>query len=105
MFVFASMTEGVANLVQNSKGHVYTWPDEKTAREYFEVCKCEAHLYQVSMDLYEAWLIELGDHQSQIENDESFLLTEDQKKTVFDSYVYKSMLEWTPLEQTLEVEA
>jgi hypothetical protein len=36
---------------------------------------------------------------------QSFLLDEDQKRAIYDSYVYKSLLEWTPLEQTLEVES
>jgi hypothetical protein len=105
MFVFASMTDGVANLVQNAKGHVYTWPTEKIAREFFKVCKCEAHLYQVRMDLHAAWLVKRGDHRAMIGSPQSFLLDEDQKRAIYDSYVYKSLLEWTPLEQTLEVES
>jgi len=101
MFVFAFVTDGMLNLIQNSKGHIYTWPDEKTAREFFEVATCEAHLYQITMDLSVGRLIERGDYMvgSPIE----VFPYEDQKKALFNSYVYKSLLEWTPLEQTIEV--
>jgi hypothetical protein len=101
MYVFACVTDGVLNIVQNSKGHTYTWPDEKTAREYFEVAKCEAHLYQVSMDLTVGRLIERGNYS--VGSPAEVFPDDKQKKALFDSYVYKSLLEWTPLEQTLEV--
>ena len=104
MFVFASLTEDSFNVVQNSKGHVYTWPDEKTAREYFKECKCECHLYQVSLDLRIATLVKRGDHRAMIGSPQSFLLNDDQKLGIFNSFVYPSMLEWTPLETTLEID-
>jgi hypothetical protein len=103
MFVFASVIDGELNLVQNSKGHVYTWPTEKIAREYFEVATCEAHLYQVTMDLSVGRLIAKGEHPGHIQGPDEIYPDDDQKRAMFDSYVYKSLLEWTPLEQTIEV--
>jgi len=101
MFCFGSETDGVFTLVQNEKGYVYTWPDEKTAREFFEVAQCEAHLYQVMMDLSVGWLIERGDYP--VGSPAEVFPNEEQKRALFDSYVYKSLLEWAPLEQTIEV--
>jgi hypothetical protein len=102
MFVFASVVDGKLNLVQNSRGHVYTWADEKTALEYFKAATCQAHLYQVNMDLSVGVLITRGEHPGHIQSPNEIHPSEKQKRALFDSYVYKSLLEWTPLEETIE---
>lgn len=99
MFAFGSKTDGVFTLVQNERGHVYTWPDEKTAREYFVVAQCETHLYEIPVDLSVARLIERGDHPARVGSPGEVHLNDDQKTALFQSYVYKSMLEWAPVEE------
>jgi len=103
MFAFAFETDGVLSLVCSPVGHVYTWPDKKTALEFFEVAKCEAHLYQFTMDLQMGHLVERGD--TDLEGPDEVYPDDEQKTALFKSYVYPSLLEWTPLEQTIEVPA
>lgn len=98
MFAFGSETDGVFTLVQNEKGHVYTWPDEKTAHEYFEAAQCETHLYEIGMDLSVARLVTRGDHPM-VGSPGEVYLDDAQKLALYQSYVYKSMLEWFPTEE------
>ena len=96
MFCFGSETNGIFTFVQNSQGHVYTWPSEKLAREYFNSAEHMSHLYRLDLDLGVAHLVEQGDNllgaPAQVEP------TWDQKAALFESFVYKSLLEWTPME-------
>ncbi len=101
MFALGLETSGVFTLIQNGKGHVYTWPLEGIAREFFEVAKCEAHLYQFEIDLSIGRLVERSN--TTVGSPDEVYPTESQKMALFKSFVYPSLLEWTPLEQTLEV--
>lgn len=91
MFAFAFETDGVLSLI-HTRGHVYTWPDEKTAREFFN--PAIAHLYQFRMDLQVGHLVERGDNG--LEGPDEIYPDDGQKEALFKSYVYPSLLEWTP---------
>ncbi|MHC4297982.1 MAG: hypothetical protein ACYS7Y_11815 [Planctomycetota bacterium] len=94
MFAFAAQDGDEVVFVQTSKGHVYTFPTEKLAREYFGPVKHATNIYQLEMDLSIARLIEAGDNIGSAPAE--FEPTEDQKHGLWASYVYKSMLEWAP---------
>ena len=103
MFVFGSETDGVFTLVQNSKEHVYTWVSEPLAMEYFPSAKHISHLYQFQMDLSGGTLIKQGDNT--LGCPDVCYLTEEQKHNIFTSFPYPSLLQWAPLDQTIEVES
>jgi len=98
VFSFGSQSpeNGLFTFVQSSKGHIYTWPDEKTARSFFKECKGKVgHLYQIDPDLSMARLIMVG------KNDKSAPAmvepTEKQKIALHASFVYPSLLTWAPV--------
>ena len=98
MFVFGRVLDG--EFVFNRKDdHIYTWPNEVVAREFFESVENKYHLYQVNSDLSHGVLIQRGtgmdEAPSEIEP------TENQKLLLFQSYVYKSLLAWSPPEEML----
>jgi len=97
MFTFAFETDGVVTFIQGHDEHVYTWPTEKTARELFGSGKRVAHLYQLDLDLSVARLIAKGDNTlgcpAEIYPDDV------QKTALYASFVYKSLLEWAPIEE------
>ena len=97
MFCFAFETDGVVTFVQGHDGTVYTWPTEKTAREFFKSGKHVAHLYQLDLDLSVGRLIAEGDNTlgcpAEIYPDDI------QKTALYASFVYKSLLEWAPVEE------
>lgn len=101
MFCFGSETDGVFTLVQNEKGYVYTWPDEKTAQEYFKAAKVPCHIYQIDPDMEMAALIENG--KNTLGAPQLVRLLEDQKQAIYKSFVYKSLLAWTPYPEAVEV--
>ncbi len=101
MFAFGSQSpdNGLFTFVQNND-HVYTWPDEKTARSYFEESGSRVgHLYQVDPDLSMARLVKVG------KNDKSAPAlvepTEKQKIALYASFVYPSLLGWAPVPGTV----
>ncbi len=104
VFVFGAQSpeNGLFTFVQNSKGHIYTWPDEKTARSFFEESGSRiGHLYQVEPDLSLAHLLTKG------KNNQSapalVELTEKQKTALYTSFVYPSLLTWAPVPGTVMV--
>lgn len=96
MFCFGSETEGVFTFVQTADGHVYTFPSEAIAREYFGSAKHMAHLYRLDLNLGVAHLVEQGNNM--LGAPETAKPTEEEKAALFESFVYKSLLEWAPLE-------
>jgi len=100
MFAFGMVSGGSFVFVQNSTGHIYTWADEKTAREFFESVKDKYHLYQVDSDLSHAVLIEHGGEGTG-EAPPEVTPNETQKVQLFESYVYPSLLAWSPPEEML----
>jgi len=94
MFAFGSQTDDGFVFVQ-ANGHVYTFPTEREARKSFPGVKSHAHLYHVALDLKTAHLIEIGDNPPAPEAVET---TEEQRLALYESYPYKSLLCWCPLE-------
>jgi len=94
MFAFGSEGGEGFVFVQTNKGHVYTYPSEEIAREYFPCVLHHSHLYRLDMDLSMARLIEEGNNTlgapAEVEP------TEQQKEALYKSYVYKSLLAWAP---------
>ncbi|MHC4299617.1 MAG: hypothetical protein ACYS7Y_20250 [Planctomycetota bacterium] len=79
--------------VQTSDGHVYTYPTEELAMEYFDCVKHHASLYRLDNDLSVARLVERGENLMSPAEAEP---TEEQKLALWQSYVYKSLLSWAP---------
>jgi hypothetical protein len=102
MFAIGSQAEnGLFSFVQNNSGHIYTWPDKKTAMVYFqESADRLGHLYQIEPDLSIARLIETGKGGASPQLVE---LTETQKTALYQSFVYKSLLAWAPRTETILV--
>ncbi len=96
MYAFAFETDGVVTFVQHDE-HVYTWPTEKIAREFFESGKNVAHLYQIDLDLSVGWLIVKGDNTLGCPTE--IYPNDIQKTALYASFVYKSLLEWAPVEE------
>lgn len=101
VFAFGGQSSdtGLFTFIQDND-HVYTWPDLKTARSYFEESGSKVgHLYQIDPDLSMAYLIEVG------KNDQSAPAmvepTEKQKIALHASFVYKSLLAWAPVPETV----
>jgi hypothetical protein len=94
MFAFGCEIDEEFIFVSTSDGHVYTYPSEKIAREYFGCVKHHSHLYQLPPDLSMARLVERGDNMTgapaEVEP------TDKQRTALWSSYVYKSLLEWAP---------
>ncbi len=93
MFAFGSETYEGFVFVQTNKGHVYTFPSEEIAREYFPCVLQHSHLYRLDMDLSVARLIEEGEPSGAPAEVEP---TEAQKEALFASFIYKSLLLWAP---------
>ena len=101
VFSFGSQQEsGLFAFIQNGD-HVYTWPDEKTARSFFEEVVVPCHLYQVDPDLSIARLVERG--RNDLAAPQMVALTEEQKAALYQSFVYKSLLIWAPIPETVMV--
>lgn len=99
VYAFGSQLEcGLFEFVQTGK-HTYTWPDEKTAQSFFKEVVVECHLYQIDPDLSIARLLQKGENNQAAPS--LVALTEEQKKALFDSFVYKSILAWAPLPETV----
>jgi hypothetical protein len=100
MFAFGSGTEDGFVFVQTSNGHVYTYPTEANAREYFGCVKTHSHLYQLDNDLGVARLVEQGDNlnpaPAEVEP------TEEQKLALYSGYPYKSLLAWAPIPEAID---
>jgi hypothetical protein len=99
MFAFGSQSENGPFTFVQDKDHVYTWPDEKTARSYFETAKRITHLYQIDPDLSEARLLQAGN--THLGAPPIVELTEKQKIALYESFVYKSLLAWVPIPETV----
>ncbi len=94
MFAFVTFINDQPEFIQTSKGKVYTYSSEKEARSYFDCVRHNASLYHLEPDLSEATLVDAGD---MLDQPESFEPTEDQKLSLFNSYVYPSLLFWKPI--------
>ena len=81
------------NFVQQGE-HVYTFPTEALAQEYFHCVTTHSHLYRLENDLSVARLVEkgTGPHPAP----EAAVPTEEQKLALWSGYVYKSLLSWAP---------
>jgi len=85
------------NFVKSSEGRVYTYTDEDDARKAFNLVKHHAHLYLVNPDLSTAALIESGDCDRRgLVGPPQVSLTEDQQRALYDSFPFKSLLQWSP---------
>lgn len=62
MFAFGCQTDEGFVFIQTTGGHVYTFPTEALAREYFGCVKAHSHLYRLDNDLSVARLVERGDN-------------------------------------------
>ncbi len=101
VFAFGSQSPdtGLFTFVQNN-GHTYTWPDEKTARSYFEEGGNRVgHLYQLDPDLSMAHLLKAGEND--LLTPQMVEPTEKQKIALYESFVYPSLLAWTPNPETV----
>lgn len=99
MFAFGAQTDDGFVFVQTEKGDVYTYPNEKLAREFFLAgIKVHSHLYQLLPDLSVAVLIEASNnlHLKEESAPTEIEPTEKQKHALWKSYVYKSLLAWAP---------
>ncbi len=99
MFAFGAVSGGSFVFAQSKDGHVYTWPNEKVAREFYESVKDQYHLYEVNDDLSVVTLVQRGGDG--IEAPREFEPNEYQKLQLFESYVYPSLLAWSPPEEML----
>ncbi len=97
MFTFVSFDDQ-PDFIQTPQGKVYTYPSEAEALTYFGCIRHRAHLYRVEPDLSLATLMEVGDGESP---PMTFVPTEEQKESLYESYVYKSLLFWKPIPRTL----
>lgn len=95
MFTFAFETNEVFTFIRGRDGHIYTWPTEKIAREFFTSGKHIAHLYQLDLDLSVARLIAKGDNT--LGCPAEIYPNDIQKTALYASFVYKSLLEWVPV--------
>lgn len=101
VFAFGSQQEsGLFVFIQN-RGCIYTWPDEKTARSFFAEVVVPCHIYQVDPDLSIARLVEKGKNDTAAP--QMVALTEEQKAALYKSFVYKSLLAWAPIPETVSV--
>ena len=99
VFAFGRQLEcGLFTFIQY-KGHTYTWPDEKTARSFFKEVIVPCHLYQIDPDLSIAQLIQQGENN--LAAPQMVALTEKQKTALYQSFVYKSILAWAPIPETV----
>ena len=98
MFCFGREGGKGFTFMQTSKGHVYTWPTEEIAREYFPCARHHSHLYRLDMDLSMARLIEEGNNTMGAPAE--YEPTETQKEALYKSFVYKSLLNWAPCEES-----
>ena len=99
MFAFGAVFDGSFVFTQGRDGHTYTWPNEKVAREFYESVVDKYHLYEVSDDLSLVTLIQCS--KSEVDAPTGFEPNEDQKLELFNSYVYPSLLAWSPPEEML----
>lgn len=105
MFAFGAQTDDGFVFVQGHDGHVYTFPDERRAREFFLAgVKVHSHLYQLLPDLSVAVLIEASNNPHLEANSAPAEVapTEKQKHALWKSYVYKSLLTWAPFPEDVE---
>ena len=72
---------------------VFTYPTLVLARTDFQGIKDQAHLYRLHPDLSVATLVDRGTRQGA---PDEFEPTEIQKQALYQSFVYKSLLEWVP---------
>jgi len=72
---------------------VFTYPTAALARTDFDGIRDQAHLYQLDPDLSVARLLEQGTLPGA---PNEFEPTELQKQGLYESFVYKSLLEWAP---------
>ncbi len=92
MYAFAFELNGVMAFIAFGE-KVFTYPTAALAQVDFPGIKDQAHLYSLHPDLSVATLLESGNlpgAPSEIEP------TEEQKRLLYQSYVYKSLLEWAP---------
>jgi hypothetical protein len=93
MYAFGYEKDDEFTFVQTEEGVVYTYPTEALAREYFDGVKHYASLYEIESDLSVAYRLFPGDIDGAITVEP----TEKQKTALWSSYVYKSLLDWSPV--------
>ncbi len=98
MFAFGSVIGECFVFVQDKEGRIYTWANERVAGEFFESVKNRYHMYQIDNDLSRAMLVERG---SVGEAPAEVIPNETQKLLLYESYIYKSLLSWFPMEEML----
>ena len=90
MFAFAFDRNGMTFV--RVSDHIFTYPHADRAKADFKGVRSYAHLYRIDVDLGMARIEERGE----AEGPDEFEPTEKQKRLLFQSYVYKSLLEWVP---------
>jgi len=73
--------------------HIFTCPTAALATTDFQGVRNYAHLYSFDPDLEIGRLFEPGDT---LDAPETFEPTEEQKEALYESFVYKSLLNWAP---------
>lgn len=99
MFAFVTFIDDQPEFVQTSAGHIYVYSNEAEAILYFGCIKSYAHMYRLEPDLSAATLVEAGDVVP--DPPQKFEPAEDQKEAIYTSFPYKSLLQWTPIPDTI----
>ena len=94
MFAFGAVIDGEFTFVQEANGHVYTYPTESLAFEYFDCIKEHSHLYRLDSDLGVARLVKSALNANPAPA--AIEPTEEQKLGLWSSFIYKSLLSWAP---------
>jgi len=85
-------------------GDIYTYPTMQEALTDFKCVSKLWNVYQVELDLSEAELVDVEVEKKLVgprPADQYIELTDDQKDSMFRSFVYKSLLCWEPEVETV----
>lgn len=78
-------------------GNIYTYPTLELALTDFEAIRGSWNLYQIDYDLSQGWRVEVkAEPQDLPFEPEVIYPAEDQKESIFYSFVYKSLIRWEP---------
>lgn len=102
MFTFVTFIDDQPEFVQTSAGHIYVYSNEAEAILYFGCVKSYANMYRLEPDLSIATLVEAGNVVPGPPR--TFEPAEDQKEGLYRSFPYKSLLQWTPIPDTITPE-
>ena len=92
MYTFAYELNGKMKFIAFGD-KIFTYPTAALAQVDFQGIKDQAHLYSLHPDLSVATLLERG---TLLVAPDEFEPTEAQKQRLYESFVYKSLLEWAP---------